>query len=299
MAAIRPSAVVVWKSLTLVTTSPACRPALSAGPPETTLCSGTPTPLGCSDSVPPTVTPSAAFFELPWSIRSVATRSATSDGMAKPMPMLPDWLFELDPVLAIEELMPTTAPLRSTRGPPELPGLIAASVCTARYTASFLLPDRTGRAVLDTMPLVTDSDRPRGAPAATTAWPTCSESDLAKTAGVRFCCPSTLMTARSLVSELPTTVAGTVRPSPKVTVMVPPSEAPSTTCALVRMWPSLSMTTPLPRPPLPPLCTLMVTSEGSILAAAAPTVPSSLGLWAAGRVLTPIGEVADPDAEVR
>src|SRR5215217_1221692 len=149
------------------------------------------------------------------------------------------------------------------------------------------------------MPLVTDSDRPRGAPAATTAWPTCSESDLAKTAGVRFCCPSTLMTARSLVSELPTTVAGTVRPSPKVTVMVPPSEAPSTTCALVRMWPSLSMTTPLPRPLLPPFCTLMVTREGSILAAAAPTVPSSLGLWAAGTVLTLIGEVADPDAELR
>src|SRR5215211_3593728 len=104
------------------------------------------------------------------------------------------------------------------------------------------------------MPLVTYSDRPRGAPAATTAWPTCIESDLAKTAGVRFCCPSPLLTTRSLVSALP-------------------------------------------RPPLPPLCTLMVTSEGSILAAAAPTVPSSLGLWAAGRVLTPIGEVADPDAE--
>ena len=58
------------------------------------------------------------------------------------------------------------------------------------------------------MPLVTDSDKPRGAPAATTVWPTCSESDLAKTAGVRFCSPSTLMTARSLVSDVPTTVAG-------------------------------------------------------------------------------------------
>ena len=50
------------------------------------------------------------------------------------MPMLPDWLPlpEPEPVLAIEELMPTTEPFRSTSGPPELPGLIAASVWTAR-----------------------------------------------------------------------------------------------------------------------------------------------------------------------
>ena len=62
---------------------------------------------------------------------SVATRIARSDGIANPIPMLPDWPL-LAPVVAIEELIPITDPLRSTSGPPELPGLIAASVCTAR-----------------------------------------------------------------------------------------------------------------------------------------------------------------------
>src|SRR5215210_5867614 len=65
------------------------------------------------------------------------------------------------------------------------------------------------------------------------------------------------------------------------------------------MWPCLSITTPLPRPPLAPLWTVIVTSDGSILAAAAETVPSSLGLCAAGRVDTLTGEVSDPDADVR
>jgi hypothetical protein len=40
-------------------------------------------------------------------------------GMAKPMP----W-----PAATIAVLMPMTCPLRLTRGPPELPGLMEASV---------------------------------------------------------------------------------------------------------------------------------------------------------------------------
>ena len=50
------------------------------------------------------------------------TRRATDAGTAKPMPSLPPD-FEL-----IEELMPTISPSRFASGPPELPGLIAASV---------------------------------------------------------------------------------------------------------------------------------------------------------------------------
>ena len=68
------------------------------------------------------------------------------------------------------------------------------------------------------MPLVIDSERPSGAPAATTAWPTCTASDFANTAGLRSLTPSTLITARSLVAEVPTTVAGAVFPSGNVTV---------------------------------------------------------------------------------
>ena len=122
---------VVSKSLTLVTTSPACSPALAAAPPAVTSCSATPVEAA-DESLPPTLTPRAESAELPPAMISVATRIARSDGMANPIPMLPDWLPSLEPVDAIEELMPMTDPLRSTSGPPELPGLIAASVCTAR-----------------------------------------------------------------------------------------------------------------------------------------------------------------------
>ena len=58
--------------------------------------------------------------------------STCSIGMAKPTPMLPPWSEAIcEPSEAIAELTPTTWPWRLTSGPPELPGLIAASVCTA------------------------------------------------------------------------------------------------------------------------------------------------------------------------
>ena len=45
-------------------------------------------------------------------------------GTAKPMPMFP----EPAPVVAMAVFTPTTRPWRSTSGPPELPGLMEASV---------------------------------------------------------------------------------------------------------------------------------------------------------------------------
>ena len=105
---------------------------------------------------------------------------------------------------------------------------------------------------------------------------------------------STLITARSLVSERPTIVALPVLPLSNVTVISPCWAAASTTWLLVRMWPLLSSTTPLPMSPLWPDWTVIVTSDGSILAAAAETVPSSFGLLAAGTVVTLIGEVVPP-----
>jgi len=59
-----------------------------------------------------------------------ATDLARSIGTAKPTPTLPDSLPELeepDPEM-IESLMPMIRPIRSARAPPELPGLIGASV---------------------------------------------------------------------------------------------------------------------------------------------------------------------------
>ena len=50
---------------------------------------------------------------------------AVSIGTAKPMPTLPP----PEPPVSIWELMPITSPAALSSGPPELPGLIGASVC--------------------------------------------------------------------------------------------------------------------------------------------------------------------------
>ena len=68
--------------------------------------------------------PSHGRSTRPWSISSRTTRLAVSIGTAKPMPTEP---VPPTPV-AIWELMPITRPPASISGPPELPGLIAASV---------------------------------------------------------------------------------------------------------------------------------------------------------------------------
>ena len=60
---------------------------------------------------------------------------AVSIGTAKPMPTLP--LLPLPPV-AICELMPITLPVASMSGPPELPGLIGASVCSTSSISKLL-----------------------------------------------------------------------------------------------------------------------------------------------------------------
>ena len=61
--------------------------------------------------------------------------STSSIGIAKPRPIEPPESPVTLLLLAvrIEELMPTTRPDRSTSGPPELPGLMAASVWIAGY----------------------------------------------------------------------------------------------------------------------------------------------------------------------
>ena len=83
----------------------------------------------------------------------------------------------LEPRVAIALLMPTTSPRMLTSGPPELPGLIAASVWIASMTVlasrrcRWLSPVRTGRFSALTMPLVTVPCRPSGEPIATTCSP--------------------------------------------------------------------------------------------------------------------------------
>ena len=66
--------------------------------------------------------PSWARVTLPSLMIRSARLAAMSIGIAKPTP-------EFDRLeVAMAELIPITLPSRSTSGPPELPGLIAASV---------------------------------------------------------------------------------------------------------------------------------------------------------------------------
>ena len=120
------------------------------------------------------------------------------------------------------ELTPTSSPFMLTSAPPELPGLIAASVWMASSTV-FWLPASpavdTGRLSALTMPVVTVPSRPSGEPIATTSWPTRRLAEDPRVIGVRPDTPWARTTAMSLAGSAPTTVNGAVRPSAKVTVV--------------------------------------------------------------------------------
>ena len=141
-------------------------------------------------------------------------------------------------------LMPTTSPRRLTRGPPELPGLIAASVWIALITvlelsAPLALPVRTGRSRALTMPLVTVPCRPSGEPIATTSSPGSRSAERPSVAGVRPSTPCARMTARSVTGSRPTISAAADEPSLNVTRTEPPFAAAATTWLLVRISPSV------------------------------------------------------------
>ena len=90
-----------------------------------------------------------------------------STGTAKPMPTEP---LPPEPV-AICELMPITRPAASSSGPPELPGLIEASVW---MTLEIWKPLGASiwRCLAETMPVVTVRERPNGLPIAIVGSPT-------------------------------------------------------------------------------------------------------------------------------
>ena len=69
------------------------------------------------------VTPRNARLTAPVSASWSATQRASLAGTARPMPSYPP------PRDVIAVLMPTISPSRFTSGPPELPGLMAASCC--------------------------------------------------------------------------------------------------------------------------------------------------------------------------
>ncbi len=92
-------------------------------------------------------------------------------GMLNPTPSLPP------PLDRMAMLIPTTSPFMFTRGPPELPGLIAASVWRKSW---FSTPARSRSTSCRPRPLMipwlTEWCRPNGLPIARTHDPTAASS---------------------------------------------------------------------------------------------------------------------------
>ena len=142
--------------------------------------------------------------------------------------------------------MPTTAPSMVTSGPPELPGLAAASNWIRLL--SFCLPsgERNTRCRPEITPAEYDGPMPNGKPTATTWSPGCRSCVERMVAGIRssgilWACS----TARSFSGCAPVIDAVVSRPSANTTLIV---SAVCTTCRLVRITPLSTITTPVPTP---------------------------------------------------
>ena len=78
--------------------------------------------------------------------------------------------------LKMAVFMPIRRPALSNSGPPELPGLIAASVWIT-FLIGRCVTDWISRPVALTMPFVSVWSRPNGLPMANADWPTCKSAD--------------------------------------------------------------------------------------------------------------------------
>jgi hypothetical protein len=109
-------------------------------------------------------------------------------------------------VLKIAVVMPMTRPWESSSGPPELPGLIDASVW---ITSSIRVPatDSISRPSALITPVVSVESRPNGLPIASTFCPTSSWCESASCTGWSGESTSIWSTARSLRGSTPTSRA--------------------------------------------------------------------------------------------
>ena len=201
-------------------------------------------------------------------IRAI-TGSASSIAIAKPM-------FSVSALRIPAVLIPTSRPERSTSGPPELPGLIAASVWSRPVRSPF--GPSIVRSSPETMPEVTvGPPRPAGKPIAITTSPSRSADERASSTGVRSLA-STRTTARSRSGAVPITVpsSGFVwTPSLKATVI---PVVPSTTWLFVRISPSRWRITPDASPSPPPNDVVWtLTREGRTRLTAAASEPARSG----------------------
>ena len=167
-------------------------------------------------------TPRNACSARPMRRICAATLRTVSTGTAKPTPTFP-WA-PLSVVICV--FTPITSPRAFKSGPPELPGLIGASVWIALSIAR-LFGAWSTRPIALTIPDVIERSSPNGLPIATTASPTRTEVERPNRSGVR---PRggvfTFSTARSVVASTPTTLARTASSLEKPTLT---TSAPLTT----------------------------------------------------------------------
>ncbi len=184
---------------------------------------------------------------------------ALSDGTEKPMPIEPPD----GEMMAV--FTPMTSPFMLNSGPPELPLLIAASVCRN----SSYGPEPMSRSFDEMMPTETEPPRPNGLPIAITQSPTFMPVELPNFTSVSFFLPGvTLSSARSVLVSRPSTLSTlSLEPSEKFATI---SSAPSMTWLFVTMRPSSAlMTKPdpsddtlrSPPPPRPPFGRLLKKSS--------------------------------------
>jgi hypothetical protein len=126
----------------------------------------------------------------PLRISCGTTRFTTSTGIAKPTP---DDEPDSDRSAVFT---PMRRPAESSSGPPELPGLIAASVwiTSTRSCASSV---GTRRCMALTMPVDMAWPSPNGLPIVKVAWPTCKSAEEPIGIGGSDGAPSSRSTARS------------------------------------------------------------------------------------------------------
>ncbi len=116
----------------------------------------------------------------------------------------------IEPLRAAMLLMPTTSPAMLMSGPPELPGLMAASVWMKSKPGAATV---RGAPLRLTIPNETECSSPKGCPSASTNSPTRMrlESPSGSTGSPEA--PSIFSTARSTRASLPSTLARKRRPS--------------------------------------------------------------------------------------
>ena len=150
---------------------------------------------------------------------------------------------EPPPPVAIWELTPITRPAASSSGPPELPGLSAASVWITSSIAN-PLGAVIRRCSAETTPVVSVRSSPNGLPIATAGSPTCTSEESPSSSGCSSGPRARPPAARGRCRRpCRPRAPSTVRWSENATRT---SVEEATTCALVRMWPLSSSTKPEP-----------------------------------------------------